>query len=137
MINLYTYTAREYDTETGLYYYRARYYDQRAGRFITRDPIGFAGGDVNLYVYVKNNPVNWTDPRGLFISGVGIGAEGMLLMGGGQETHWCCDASNQLWRVRTRKVCFGLGAGYSGGISATIGNRKNCPMGYAGVTCEG
>jgi len=61
----YTYTAREHDPETGLYYYRARYYDPRAGRFITRDPIGFEGGDVNLYAYVGNNPVNWVDPFGL------------------------------------------------------------------------
>jgi len=60
----YTYTAREYDNETGLYYYRARYYDPKAGRFITRDPISFAGGDVNLYAYVKNNPLNWIDPWG-------------------------------------------------------------------------
>jgi RHS repeat-associated protein len=61
----YTYTAREYDTETGMFFYRARYYDPKAGRFITRDPIGFDGGDFNLYVYVKNNPVNLVDPYGL------------------------------------------------------------------------
>ncbi len=61
----YTYTAREYDYETGLYFYRARYYDPKAGRFITKDPISFAGGDVNLYGYVENNPVNWIDPFGL------------------------------------------------------------------------
>jgi YD repeat-containing protein len=30
----YTYTAREWDRETGLYYYRARYYDPMEGRFI-------------------------------------------------------------------------------------------------------
>ncbi|MEN6374978.1 MAG: RHS repeat-associated core domain-containing protein, partial [Smithella sp.] len=60
----YTYTAREYDYETGLYFYRARYYDPKAGRFITKDPISFAGGDVNLYNYVKNNPLNWIDPWG-------------------------------------------------------------------------
>jgi uncharacterized protein RhaS with RHS repeats len=35
------------------------------GRFISKDPIGFAGGDVNLYGYVQNNPVNLTDPEGL------------------------------------------------------------------------
>ncbi|MDF1615811.1 RHS repeat-associated core domain-containing protein, partial [Desulfurivibrio dismutans] len=35
------------------------------GRFISKDPIGFAGGDVNLYGYVLNNPVNWVDPWGL------------------------------------------------------------------------
>jgi RHS repeat-associated protein len=60
----YTYTAREFDPETGLYYYRARYYDAKAGRFITRDPIGFEGGDINVYVYVGNNPVNFVDPSG-------------------------------------------------------------------------
>ena len=61
----FTYTGREFDLETGLYYYRARYYDARAGRFVTKDPIGFDGGDVNLYVYVKNNPIIFTDPFGL------------------------------------------------------------------------
>jgi len=41
-IQPYTYTAREYDPETGLYYYRARYYDAGIGRFISED---HAGGD--------------------------------------------------------------------------------------------
>jgi RHS repeat-associated protein len=61
----YTYTGREYDPETGLYYYRARYYDPKIGRFITRDPIGFASRDVNLYAYAHNNPMNFRDPSGL------------------------------------------------------------------------
>jgi RHS repeat-associated protein len=61
----YSYTGREWDEETGLYFYRARYYDPMVGRFISKDPIGFAGGDVNLYGYVQNNPVNWVDPSGL------------------------------------------------------------------------
>lgn len=60
----YIYTAREYDGETGLYYYRARYYDPIDGRFISRDPIGLAGG-INQYAYVSNDPVNATDPSGL------------------------------------------------------------------------
>ncbi len=60
----YTYTAREWDKETGLYYYRARYYDPMEGRFIQKDPIGFEGG-INLYAYVQNNPINRIDPYGL------------------------------------------------------------------------
>jgi RHS repeat-associated protein len=60
----YTYAAREFDFDTGLYLYRARYYDPRVGRFISRDPIGFEGGDVNRYVYVFNNPLNYSDPTG-------------------------------------------------------------------------
>jgi RHS repeat-associated protein len=63
--NSYTYTGREWDRETGQYYYRARYYDPMEGRFINKDPIGFDGGDVNLYAYVGNNVTNYTDPTGL------------------------------------------------------------------------
>ena len=62
----FTFTGREYNPESGLYFYRARYYDPRAGRFITKDPIGFAGRDTNLYRYVWNSPTNWIDPYGLF-----------------------------------------------------------------------
>jgi type VI secretion system secreted protein VgrG len=72
----YGYTGREWDKELGLYYYRARYYDPAAGRFIGKDPIGFAGGDVNLYRYVQNNPVNWIDPLGLFNPAKGISSFG-------------------------------------------------------------
>jgi RHS repeat-associated protein len=48
----------------GLSFYRNRYYDQNSGRWIQEDPIGVAGG-VNLYAYVGNNPVMFTDPFGL------------------------------------------------------------------------
>jgi len=59
------FTGREYDAETSMYFYRARYYDPVVGRFVTKDPIGFAGGDVNLYNYVAGNPISLTDPDGL------------------------------------------------------------------------
>jgi RHS repeat-associated protein len=61
--NPFQYTGREND-ETGLYYYRARYYDPELPRFISSDPIGFAGG-INQYTYVEANPVSKTDPLGL------------------------------------------------------------------------
>jgi len=64
----FTFTGREYDPASGLYYYRARYYDASTGRFINKDPIGFRGGDTNLYRYVGNNPVNWIDPWGLVLT---------------------------------------------------------------------
>ncbi len=75
--NPYGFTAREYDPESGLYFYRARYYDPQAGRFISSDPIGFAGGDSNLYAYVFNDPVNLIDPSGLSAAGrAGTGSIG-------------------------------------------------------------
>jgi RHS repeat-associated protein len=52
---------------TNLYYYRARFYLPDSGRFISEDPIGFAGGDPNLYRYASNNWVRFSDPSGLKI----------------------------------------------------------------------
>lgn len=62
----FTYTGRIWDAEIELYDYRARTYAPDLGRFIQKDPIGFEGGDVNLYSYVGQNPINRTDPTGLF-----------------------------------------------------------------------
>ena len=62
--NPFQFTGRESD-ETGLYYYRARQYSPKWGRFVSQDPIGFAGGDTNLYAYVGSDPVNANDAEGL------------------------------------------------------------------------
>jgi uncharacterized protein RhaS with RHS repeats len=47
----------------------ARYYHPGLQRFISEDPIGFRGGDVNVYAYVRNRPVTTTDPLGLWAPG--------------------------------------------------------------------
>ena len=54
-----------YDADTGLVHFGARDYDPVIGRWTTRDPLGFAGGDTNLYGYVLQDPVNGVDPLGL------------------------------------------------------------------------
>ncbi|HET6978762.1 MAG TPA: RHS repeat-associated core domain-containing protein [Pyrinomonadaceae bacterium] len=60
----YGFTGRELDDATGLTYNRARWYDSNQGRFLTEDPIGFAGG-LNSYGYVANDPLSFIDPTGL------------------------------------------------------------------------
>ncbi len=47
----------------GLYFMRNRHYDSRTGKFLQKDPLGFAGG-INLYRYVGNNAINRIDPFG-------------------------------------------------------------------------
>jgi len=64
LTNPFRYTARDFDSETGLQFSRARYYDPQAGRFISEDPMRFDAG-INFYRYVKNNATNLADPFGL------------------------------------------------------------------------
>ena len=49
-------------------YLRARWYDATVGRFTSPDPVAphlSYPQSINAYVYVLNNPVNYTDPSGL------------------------------------------------------------------------
>ncbi|MDQ3010142.1 MAG: hypothetical protein M3X11_05510, partial [Acidobacteriota bacterium] len=73
----FTYTGRELDSATGLMYYRARYYAPEIGRFISEDPSGFQDG-ANLYAYVNQNPVSFTDPSGLFAANAAAAGAGFL-----------------------------------------------------------
>jgi len=54
------------DDATGLVRFGVRDYDPSTGRWTAKDPIGFQGGDANLYGYVGNDPVNLVDPSGLY-----------------------------------------------------------------------
>ncbi|MBU1685319.1 hypothetical protein KJ662_03625 [Patescibacteria group bacterium] len=75
------FTGQRLDDETGLNYYGARYYDPVTGRFITMDPLllnldkmsqaqrnAFLSNpqNLNMYSYVQNNPVRYTDPTGMY-----------------------------------------------------------------------
>ena len=65
--NIYSYTGYQYDLSTGLMYAQARYYMPEVGRFISADTYKGTVTDpqsLNLYVYCRNNPVNYVDPSG-------------------------------------------------------------------------
>ena len=59
------YTGQAWLPELGMAYYKARIYSLTLGRFMQPDPIGYRAG-LNLYNYVGGNPVNLTDPTGLY-----------------------------------------------------------------------
>jgi RHS repeat-associated protein len=60
-----TFTGQVLDNETELMLYRNRIYLTHFGRFGSRDPIGYRGRDKNLFRYVSNNTINFTDIFGL------------------------------------------------------------------------
>ncbi|MBM9538730.1 RHS repeat-associated core domain-containing protein [Desulfobulbus alkaliphilus] len=137
--NLFRYPGQILDPESGLHYNWHRYYDPRTGRYITPDPIGLAGG-MNLYAYVDNDPVNATDPMGLYrdIAG-GFGVTfGIISLSVTVTTDRCCDENNNK-RLRTLQVFsggweLGLGLKGSGGASATLSDNqstiKKCSSNY-------
>jgi RHS repeat-associated protein len=66
--NAFKYIGRSgyyFDSDTVYSFLRARYYNPIFGRFLSRDPLGLAAGDENLYRFVSSDPLNSSDPSGL------------------------------------------------------------------------
>lgn len=69
---VYKFTGKERDTESGLDNFGRRYHASSLGRFMTPDPIGVMKQKLidpqqwNMYAYVRNNPLRFTDPTGMY-----------------------------------------------------------------------
>lgn len=82
----YTFQAQEKDSENGLTNLRARYYDPTTGGFISRDPVeGNLSKPItqNNYPYAGNNPINLSDPSGLWYININLSYNSFGLRGGG------------------------------------------------------
>jgi RHS repeat-associated protein len=107
-----------YDPATGLTHFGLREYDAEVGRWLTKDPIGFAGGDTNLYRYAYNDPVNFVDMSGeVPIVPILVGA----------ATGAAIDIALQLWQNEGRWECIDWGqvgrSAIIGGVLGGIGGK--------------
>ncbi|MBK6782286.1 MAG: hypothetical protein IPG75_22585 [Gemmatimonadetes bacterium] len=58
----------------------ARDYYAALGRWTTRDPVGYRGGDASLHAYVRADPLNGADPSGLWIeTGLDLASLALIL----------------------------------------------------------
>lgn len=116
---------------------RSSDYDPTVGRWTTKDPIGFRGGDTNLYAYVGGNPMSYVDPTGNFGIEIGGGLAGQLgLFGGGVGRNFAFsfDIATGRWQTGATtsvqgNVGGGLYAGAGGQVSFTPGAGSVCDLG--------
>ena len=149
------YAGREFDYDTGLQYNRARYYNPTSGRWMNEDPIGFSGGDYNLYRYCGNSHTNGTDPSGNIVVSGSILIAAMLygtyaayraeaqyneassLIGKAvltpndvQQINSLVDSAN--WNLATASITANAGQAYLWGLGIGAGFAATAPLGLVG-----
>ena len=111
-----------YDADTKLTRFGYRDYDASTGKWTAKDPIGFDGGDTNLYGYVLGDPVNFVDPDGntpvTVVGGVVGGAIAGALVGGVGAYY----GSGGDWGAVSNGIAMGMIGGGLAGFFAGIGN---------------
>jgi RHS repeat-associated protein len=127
------YTGGENDAVGSFYYYRARYYQPQLRRFISEDPIGLAGGDVNLYAYVFNNPIGFRDPFGLELVS---GTTAVIVCGGGATAGlggtWLMYGRKATWVQYAQGAAVGCTAGMLALYAAIAGGAAGVGAAVSG-----
>ncbi len=136
--DVYKFTQKERDRESGLHYFEARFLASLRGRFLSVDPkyaaLEAATPDpqqLNLYAYARNNPVLYVDPTGL--GELGYGEEGLTPDYGQIGEHLKNDVERVDWD-RVGNVAGGalLAAGGVGACGTLVGCVVGAPMIMAG-----
>jgi len=115
-----------FDAESALYQVRNRYYDAGLSTFISRDPIGYDGRDVNLYRYVGDSPLVRTDPTGLFQTAGDLQTQCYQVCAA-QYPHW--------WQYHLYVGCISGCDGLYGGHDAQVDSGLVVGIGVAKVSC--
>jgi RHS repeat-associated protein len=131
-----------YDNDTRLTRFGARDYDAEVGRWTSKDPIGFSGGDSNLYGYVLQDPVNLVDVEGRWAVQIGGSISGLFpAMGGGAESGIAISYSEenglQIAGYQSAQIRGGIGAYGGVGINISLTPDAKELADLSGVTYGG
>ena len=122
-----------YDRDTGLVHFGAREYDPETGRWTSKDPILFAGGDANLYAYVVDDPINLTDQTGQTTLQIGLALNfqiGPLNFNGAVGI--VVDSHGNVGTYRVEGAGAGAGANAFGGLNFAV-SSGNCIQDIGGL----
>jgi RHS repeat-associated protein len=129
------FTGKERDFESGLDDSDARYYASTLGRFMSPDPLAGHVSDpqtLNRYAYVRNNPLNLTDPTGLDFNLTCSGSDTATCHGGLQgTTTTTTDANGNQTSTFTATV---ISNDKNGNLVDQSGNQYNATVTGAGVS---
>jgi len=136
--HLFAFTGRALDQATGLQNNLNRWYDAQVGRWLSQDPIGFGGGDANVYRYCANHSVNSVDPTGLETKTITIFIDPTNLpndfnmeenAGGVRRERYRCKDHYHCWEMPERRVgmaiCDSL-LGLEGKVVMVESSRMDC-----------
>ncbi len=119
-----------YDPDTKLVRFGARDYDPEVGRWTSKDPILFGGGDTNLYGYVMNDPVNFVDPSGLIFQEIFakyLNPNQQLALGGAMAALGARIAITGGMSVNPAVFAFGLALGMEGAANFNHARTRGAP----------
>ncbi|MCA1964209.1 MAG: RHS repeat-associated core domain-containing protein, partial [Prosthecobacter sp.] len=127
LLNRYRFSTKPVESVSGLAYYGYRYYSPNLGGWLFRDPLGKKGG-LNLYLMVKNDPLNQVDKLGLF-PWISDGVDWVV----GQVEEQICDS------IDSQAVCI-VCCGMTMGVRAGLGMAETVTgvaAAGAGILAEG
>jgi RHS repeat-associated protein len=113
--NRFMFQGRDYLKEGAIYDYRNRFYLPSLGRFIQSDPLGFGGGDANLFRFCGGDPVNGSDPSGLLEK---------EKPGGKPTPPLLNNATSAYTNAIPGYQATGFGVGQAPGVSVTVGTPQ-------------